>query len=297
VERGSLTRSSRSGLFEAFLLALYAVAFGAVLWLLSQGFSFYTAPIPERAHHDGYWTWKAGGSRGHPLGIAGAAMMALMLLYSVRKRLSAMAGLGSLSRWLDLHIFLGIVGPLLIVLHSTFKVRGLVALSFWSMVVVATSGILGRYLYLQIPRTRAGEELNLAEAERLDALLTERLRDQFHLDAPAIARLEALAAGPPPRGGLLVTLGRIALHDLSASGRLGAFARGFRGVPHPVFREFERVVRQKAQLRRRLVLWTRLHDLFHYWHVVHKPFAVVMYLFLCVHVVVAVMTGYAWGGP
>jgi hypothetical protein len=63
----------------------------------------------------------------------------------------------------------------------------------------------------------------------------------------------------------------------------------------PVRREFERVVREKAEARRRILLWSRLHDLFHYWHVVHKPFAVVMYVFMVVHVAVAVWTGYTWG--
>jgi hypothetical protein len=55
------------------------------------------------------------------------------------------------------------------------------------------------------------------------------------------------------------------------------------------------VVQQKALVRRRILLWDRAHELFHYWHVMHKPFALVMYLFMVVHVAVAVMTGYAWG--
>ena len=80
------------------------------------------------------------------LGIAGAGMMTLMLLYSLRKRVRWFHRLGSLSRWLDVHIFLGIVGPCLVVLHSAFKVGGLVALSFWSMVavVVSRSGLIRR---------------------------------------------------------------------------------------------------------------------------------------------------------
>jgi len=78
--------------------------------------------------------------------------------------------------------------------------------------------------------------------------------------------------------------------------RLRAFARECREVPGPVFEEFERLVLQKAILQRRIRLWDRLHELFHYWHVFHKPFAVVMYLFMLVHVAVAVMTGYGWGG-
>jgi len=77
---------------------------------------------------------------------------------------------------------------------------------------------------------------------------------------------------------------------------LRAFARGSRHVPAQALAEFERIVRQKALLRRRIALWDRAHELFHYWHVLHKPFAVVMYVFMVVHVAVAVMTGYGWRG-
>jgi hypothetical protein len=224
-------------------------------------------------------------------------MMVLMLLYSVRKRVGALRKAGTLSRWLDAHIYLGVVGPSLVVLHSTLKVQGLVALSFWSMVVVVASGVLGRYLYLQIPRTRAGEELALAELERQDRELSERLRTGFRLDDVQLGRLDAVVSITPARMGLLSGLVRIMVDDLRLRAGLRDFARSCRSVPRPVFREFERVVRQKALVRRRVLLWDRVHELFHYWHVLHKPFALVMYLFLIVHVGVALMTGYAWGGP
>ena len=55
------------------------------------------------------------------------------------------------------------------------------------------------------------------------------------------------------------------------------------------------MLRAKADARRRILLWSRLHDLFHYWHVAHKPFAIVMYVFMLLHVGVALWTGYAWG--
>ena len=282
-------------MFRASLAILYSLSFAAVGWLLLEGSSYYLTPLAERAHHPGYWDWKSGGRIGHSLGVVGASMMVLMLGYSVRKRVPALRRLGPLRRWLDLHIFLGIVGPSLVVLHSAFKVQGLVALSFWSMIAVAASGVFGRYLYLKIPRTRAGEEMNLAAFERVDAELTERLRREFRLDDTVIARLEAVAAGSPLRGGILRTLARMVIEDLTRGRRLRAFARACRGIPTPVKRAFEQIVRQKAETRRRLHLWSHVHDLFHYWHVVHKPFAVVMYLFMVVHVVVAVLTGYAWG--
>jgi hypothetical protein len=207
----------------------------------------------------------------------------------------ALRGAGPLARWLDLHIYLGVVGPLLIVLHTAFKVGGLVALSFWSMVAVALSGVMGRYLYLQIPRTRAGEELTLDELRRLDERLGERLRREFALSPELLARFQGLAAPPKPRG-LLRGLLLLALDDLRLRGRLREFARHCRAVPPRVFHEFEGVLRQKALCERRLQLWERLHEAFHYWHVVHKPFAVVMYLFMVVHIAVAFLTGYGWVG-
>lgn len=287
--------SEERGFWRRGLVLVHLLSVVGVLAVLAAGADFYRTPLLERAHHDGYWQWKAGGFVGHQLGIAGASMMVLMLLYSVRKRVGALRRLGPLSRWLDVHIYLGVFGPLLVVLHSTFKVQGLVALSFWSMVVVALSGVLGRYLYLQIPRTRAGEERALAELEAEDRELSERLRERFHLDETQLARLDALV-GVPARTGLLGGFARLVADDLRLRSGLHRFAQNCRSVPRPVVREFERVVRSKAQVRRRILLWDRVHELFHYWHVLHKPFALVMYVFLIVHVAVALVTGYGWAG-
>jgi hypothetical protein len=276
-------------------MILYVAAAALVLVTFARGLDFYRTPLLERAHHEGYWHWKAGGSVGHRLGVAGSSMMVLMLLYSVRKRVGVLRRLGPLGLWLDIHIFLGIFGPLLVVLHSTFKVHGLVALSFGSMVIVASSGVFGRYLYMQIPRTRAGEERALVELEAEDRELSGQLRTRFRLDEAQIAGLDALVA-VPARVGLLGGVARLVTDDLRLRSGLRAFARSCRSVPAPVFRDFERVERQKAQVRRRILLWDRVHELFHYWHALHKPFAVVMYLFMIVHMAVALVTGYGWVG-
>jgi len=219
--------------FRVALGLLYVIGFATIGWFLVEGSSYYLTPLAERARHPGYWEWKSGGSVGHRLGIVGSGMMVLMLGYSVRKRVRLLHRLGPLRRWLDIHIFLGIMGPLLVILHSAFKVQGLVALSFWSMIVVASSGVFGRYLYLQIPRTRAGEEMTLAALERVDRELGDRLRRELHLSDETVGRLESLAAGPPLRGGLLRTLLHVTRDDLTRARRLRAFARACRGSPIP----------------------------------------------------------------
>lgn len=189
--------------YRLLLFVLYAASLAVVSRLALDGAPYYTTPLAERPRHELYWTLKPGGSRGQLYGEAGAAMMVLMLGYSLRKRWRWLRRWGPLRVWLDLHIYLGVMGPLLVILHTSFKVQGLVAISFWSMIAVALSGVLGRYLYLKIGCSRAGDELTPAGA--------------------------------------------------------------------------------------------RLRQLFHYWHVFHKPFAFVMYVLMIVHVAVAWMTGYAWG--
>ncbi len=281
-------------LFGLFLALLYVAGLGTVLYFLGTGADFYLTPVAQRARHPQFWDLKPGGEIGLRLGVVGLAMMTLMHGYSARKRVRGLRGLGPLRQWLNVHILLGILGPLFVVLHSSFKVGGLISISFWSMVAVALSGVFGRYLYLQIPRTRAGEELSLAEVERADRALSDRLREEFGADAPFLARIDALS-GPAEKSGLLRTLAGLVLQDLGIRRRAeSAVAGSLPALPAHLVAQLGALVRQKALLRRRILLWDALHRAFHHWHVIHKPFAVVMYLFVIVHVVVASLTGYGW---
>ena len=280
---------------SALLVLGYAAGLGAFVYFLATGLSYYMTPVGERARHPDYWTLKPGGSLGLQFGVAGLVMMTVMHLYSARKRIRSMRALGPLRNWLNGHILLGILGPLFVVLHSSFKVSGLISISFWSMVAVALSGIFGRYLYLQIPRTRAGEELSLAEVERADRDLTRRLKDEFGADAAYLDQVEK-ASAPPAARGLIAVLAVLLLEDMGLRGGRARVAP-LPGLPPDIARNLASLIAQKKTLRRRIVLWDAIHRLFHHWHIIHKPFAVVMYLFVVVHVVVASLTGYGFGWP
>lgn len=288
--------SRRGGkVVDAAFGALFVLALAGVAWLAVRGWSYYSTPLIERPRHEDYWLLKPGGSWGKLYGVAGTALMLLMLSYPLRKRTGLFGKLGTLRSWLVFHIFCGIVGPLLIVLHTSLKFKGLVAISFWSMVVVALSGVLGRYLYRQIPRARSGDELSLAEARRAEEELGARLAE-LGVPAAALARLDELArAGPDPAGGALALLLRLPFADLRLRWRLAELRRELAAVPAPLRRRAKRLARRKARLARRIVLWSRLQALFHYWHVLHKPFAVVMYLFMAVHIAVVTLAGYGLG--
>ena len=219
--------------------------------------------------------------------------MTAMLGYSMRKRFRPMRRWGPLRYWLDLHILCGVLGPLFIVLHSSFKVQGLVALSFWSMIAVALSGVLGRYLYLQIPRAASGDRMTLAEVEAERERLGNELLEGGAIDQGTVDGLgEVLDSAMPVRKSLLSLLLMLPLDGWRLRRRLAVYSRSLESSDHPVSQHWVHAARRKLMLERRLRLLAQLQALFHYWHVIHKPFAIVMYVFMLVHIVVATVTGY-----
>ncbi|GBC79047.1 hypothetical protein HRbin09_00261 [bacterium HR09] len=214
--------------------------------------------------------------------------MVLMHVYSLRKRLPALSWLGDLRGFLNVHIYLGILGCIFITLHSAGKVGGLVGIAFWSMVTVALSGLFGRFLYAQIPRTASGDQLSLEEATQL----VERLQSELASDTGMGLPDFRLRADPPNPNSLLVEL--FCLFVLPIKARL-LFRRkvvALSPAQRAKGRELVETWIAVEVLRRRIFLWRQLHDLFHYWHVFHKPLALLMYLFAFVHLVVVYSTGY-----
>jgi len=281
--------------YRVLLATVWLTSFALWLWFLLDGLPYYATPLAERPRHPGYWALKPGGSRGLLFGVAGTALMVAMLSYLLRKRLRLLRGAGPMRRWLDFHIWCGVFGPLWIVLHTSFKVGGLVAVAFWSMVAVALSGVLGRYLYVQFPRRRSGDALSLAEIEAEAEAVGGELR-ALGADEALLARVDELAAAPGAAGGSLGgLLLRLPWTGLVLRRRLARLLAGRRDLPRRARRRLARLARRRAFLARRVALWERLQRIFHWWHVVHRPFAVLMYLFVAVHVGVAILTGYAFG--
>lgn len=125
----------------------------------------------------------AGGLVGHGLGIAGFVLMLVAeTAYSWRKR-PARSGPGPTRVWLQLHVFTGLVGPYLVLLHSAFEFRGLAGVVTLVMVVVVASGVLGRYVY-----TAGSPELESAAGGR------QPLAIWYLLHVPLSAALFVLAA-------------------------------------------------------------------------------------------------------
>jgi hypothetical protein len=291
------TRKSRTA-HEKIIILLYIISFAVILYFVIDGFSYYTSPYHDRPRSEDYGLLKPSGTRGHALGILGSAMMIFMLLYSLRKRARIFSSLGRLRHWLNVHIYFGIVGPILVILHTSFKVQGLVKVSFWSMVAVALSGVFGRYLYLQIPRDVQGESLGLQDLQILSEKLTTQIHDDVKLSEEKMASIEkVLSSGIKEAGGIISSLWAILLDDLRRPFRIRRARKKYLSrlnLPHNVQNEIIQLVLRKALLERRILFLNRVQQLFHYWHVFHKPFAIIMYIIMIVHVAVAVWLGYVW---
>ena len=113
---------------------------------------------------------------GHGLGILGTLLMVMTeVLYTARKRLPFL-NFGRMRHWLSFHIFTGIVGPALVLMHTGLEFRGLAGLTALLTGLVVASGFLGRYIYTAVPRTLAGVEV-----------------DRRSLEAEMVAQQQALA--------------------------------------------------------------------------------------------------------
>lgn len=114
---------------------------------------------------------------GHSMGIVGFVLMMLTeTLYSFRKR-SRSVRWGKMSTWLQTHIFMGLVGPYMVLLHTSWKFNGLAGVTTLLTVIIVLSGFVGRYIFTRIPRTLDGLEIEgtlsqeaLKQARRLMAL-------------------------------------------------------------------------------------------------------------------------------
>lgn len=283
---------------KAVWWTIYLISFAVLGWYFVHGFSYYMTPYAQRPHHPQYGQLRPAGSLGLAFGIAGSAMMILMLIYSLRKRTKLLGRSLPLQNLLEFHIYLGIIGPLLILLHTSFKVQGLVAVSFWSMVAVALSGFFGRYLYLQIPRNIQGNELSLQEIEQMNNYLAQDLKSSFALDDETFRRVETICDNSVRIGdgtiSAILSLLRDDIFRPFARRKLARVLSSALPLRAEQLQSFLEISFERVQVKRRIAALARVQQLFHYWHVIHKPFAIVMYIIMGVHIGVALWTGYGW---
>jgi hypothetical protein len=266
---------------------IWTVFVSGVLWLGYQA-RLERYITPQRGI--GYW-----------LGIIGGSMMVLLLLYSARKRAAWLRWLGGIAAWFEIHMILGVVGPVLVLFHSNFRLGATNSnVALISMLLVAGSGVIGRYVYTRLHATMDSKEESL---EQLKAV-GERLRAQTTSLAYLPGLVEAVERVEqqliiPPKGQLLRLLHlstgalRITLARWVMRREIARALTKVRTVDRPrAARHGDQIAAAaRSYANRRLNAGRRLHEyqlyaqIFSLWHVLHIPLFFMLLIAGIVHVI------------
>ena len=166
------------------------------------------------------------------------------------------------------------------------------------MIAVAISGIIGRYLYIQIPRSRDGHELSLTEIKSEYNKLVHQLTPQFDLNEEAMAKIKTLHLSSfSKEDANFRSFIKSAISELWNPVRIIHYKRllaSSHAIPRENITPIIQIILKKNRIEKRLHFLNLLHSLFHYWHVLHKPFAIIMYLIMFVHLGISIWLGYTW---
>jgi len=285
------------------LASLFTVAF---LYVLRIGIGYYSLPIEDRPAHPLHHELRPSGAVGLGFGFFSTFLFALIYLYPLRKRWLWLRRIGDTRHWLDFHIVMGLAAPFLVALHSAFKFGGVAGMSYWCMLAVVLSGVAGRYLYAQIPRTRRHAELSLLELQKMSAELGEDLHTQ-HLIAeeawlPVVSSIRREEALQMP---LVKALWIMLALDLARPFRMAALRRPWLspwervrtigGLLASGHQDLERVVilaRRQSWLTGKICFLDRAGQIFRMWHVVHRPFSSAFLILLVIHIATAMWMGF-----
>ena len=279
-----------------------------IIALTVYGYDYYTLGLEDRPFSPKHLALRPQGAIGIKLGWLGVIMFLIIFLYPLRKAWPWLMKKGSSRHWLDYHVILGISAPFVIAFHSSFKFKGFAGMAFWIMFAVSVSGIVGRYLYGQIPRNLKAAELTRRELQELHQKFAGELKQQrliseedlrALLTLPSQERIDSLS--------MLTALGYMFVLDGARALRVARLRRhaldfgdkvktlgGFLSTGNYHVERAVVAAREDAALTKRILFLKRSEQVFHLWHVIHKPFSYTFALLALFHIGVALSMGYRW---
>jgi len=288
---------------------LYTAAILAIVLLAAIGLygaDYYVLGAADRPFSPKHQLLKPSGRIGNKLGVLGVALFLLIFLYPLRKRVPWLAKKGKSKHWLDFHVVAGLSAPVVIAFHSSFKFHGIAGIAFWIMVAVAASGIIGRYIYAQVPRSLDSAEISLKELTATESELGAELAAQRILAADELQRVLRMPTSDEVRRMPLyrALLLMIAL-DLARPFQIACLRRrllhgsglvmslgGLLSTENPEIERAIETARRKSSLSKRVAFLSRTQQVFHLWHVVHRPFSYSFAVLALVHIAVVLLLGY-----
>ncbi len=259
-------------------------------------FLFVLAALYEGWRISGEHFISAENGLGYALGIIGGVMMLVLLIYPLRKRKPSLRVLGPIKHWFRIHMLLGVLGPSAILFHCNFELGALNSnIALICMVIVASSGLVGRYFYSKIHSGLYGSRANLQELQQD----SNRQLDQVLAGVASLPQLKEklqefeTAANQAARGALSF----IKMPMLSLSRQL-AYLRLLRECSRVLSAEIADDKQRRAhlkQVKQNLRSYFRAvqkaaelgfyAQLFSLWHVLHLPLFIMMLITGIIHVI------------
>lgn len=227
---------------------------------------------------------------GHTIGIFGFLLMLMTeTVYSLRKR-SRSARWGRMSSWLEFHIFTGLVGPYMVLLHTSWKFNGLAGVVTLLTLVIVVSGFIGRYIYTALPRTAEGVEVEASVLEAQIASTNAALNDWLSSRPEEHVRSFAKRLMSQPaqsRNPLRLLFGRafddwryrlVWRREINRLDRSAGIQAEQLNNLLQIQHTLQRQIASLAMARRMLALW----------HAVHIPIGMVLFAAAFVHIIAAI---------
>lgn len=231
-------------------------------------------------------SFRAGDELAIQCGLVGTGLMIIAAIYPLFRRLRLFRWMASNTMWFDFHLMAGTVGPMFVVVHSALRLGTWVDIALWSMVIVAVSGFVGRYLYTQVPELSSGRELEELDHERS----FQQHRGQNPVAMAEIDRElydhKVKADRVATHAGVMFTLAWLLIEDLRRPARwLRRRGRLRRlGVTGRARRDLVRRTARMIKIQRSAVIAPKAALLLHSWKKVHVPFTILLTIFSAAHI-------------
>ena len=149
------------------------------------------------------------------------------------------------------------------------------------MVAVVLSGVIGRFIFIQIPRTIEGRELSLNEVKKMKTDISSVLSEKFNIDSTIIHHFVEFTS------------------ELENSGKKSSIPKlnkilVSQNIPKKERNTILKMIKDERSLSRKINRLQYMQKLFKYWHVAHLPFAIIMLFIVIIHVAVTLVFGYKW---
>jgi len=231
---------------------------------------------------------------GYLLGIVGGSLMLVLLLYPLSKRVALLTRFIPVRYWFGIHMLLGIVGPVLILFHSNFQTgstNSTVALI--CMLLVAGSGVIGRYIYTNIHHGLYGARVTLNELKQKTEDDHAKFLQIFAKDKRLnnqLEKMEEKALRP------YTSLTKSVLHAIylainarrfnSKVQRLlkNSYRETHGNTPLPDNKELAHLIDHYTLALRKTAAFKVYERLFSLWHILHLPLFFLMIITAVIHI-------------